>query len=85
VGDITPESFGTIQFERNTGGDPDETRPGRSQMSHLNDQLRALHEHYVEAVNLAVAEDDLIRVDQLTAEYDVEALELMRATLTPAA
>ena len=54
-------------------------------MTPLTDQLRELHDHYVEAVNLAVAEDDLTRVDQLTAEYDVEAVALMRATLTPAA
>jgi hypothetical protein len=54
-------------------------------MNSPSDQLRELHDHYVEAVNLAVAEDDLTRVDQLTAEYDLEAMELMRATLTPAA
>jgi hypothetical protein len=50
-----------------------------------SDQLSALHDHYVEAVNLAVAEDNLIRVDQLTEEYDREAIALMAATLTPAA
>jgi hypothetical protein len=48
-------------------------------------QLTALHDHYVEAVNLAVAEDNLVRVDQLTEEYDREAMALMSATLTPAA
>ena len=51
----------------------------------LAERLRALHEHYIEAVNLAVAEDDLIRVEQLADEYEREATEVMRATLTPAA
>ena len=54
-------------------------------MNSPSDQLSALHDHYVEAVNLAVAEDDLIRVDQLIEEYDREALALMRASLAPAA
>ncbi len=46
-------------------------------MSTSTDTLTRLHEHYVEAVNIAVAEDDLRRVERLTAEYDQERAELL--------
>jgi hypothetical protein len=35
-----------------------------------NERLGLLHERYVESVNIAVAEDDLRRVDRLAAEFD---------------
>jgi hypothetical protein len=41
------------------------------------DTLNRLHDHYVEAVNIAVAEDDLRLVDRLAAEYDRERAELL--------
>lgn len=51
-------------------------------MNPLTTQLEALHEAYVVAVNEAVALDDQVRVDQLTREFDRDALELMGAWLT---
>ncbi len=38
------------------------------------DRLRALHEHYVDALNRAVAEDRYDLVAELVAEYPNEAL-----------
>ena len=38
------------------------------------DRLRALHEHYVDAVNRAVAEDRYDLVAELVADYPDEAL-----------
>jgi hypothetical protein len=39
--------------------------------------LTALHDHYVAAVNLAVADDDLERIDRLAAEYVEEAAAMI--------
>jgi hypothetical protein len=46
-------------------------------MSRLIDDLNTLHDGYVEAVNLAVADDDLGRADRLAAEYDDEAITMI--------
>ena len=46
-------------------------------MARLIDQLNALHDRYVEAVNIAVAQDDLDRADSLAAQYDEEAIEMI--------
>ena len=43
-------------------------------MNRLIDDLNVLHDGFVEAVNLAVAEDDLDRADRLADEYDEEAI-----------
>jgi hypothetical protein len=43
----------------------------------LVDRLRALHEHYVDAVNCAVAADRDDLVAELVADYPDEALALM--------
>ena len=43
----------------------------------MTDQLIALHENYVVAVNEAVAADDYTRVDGLARDFDRDALELM--------
>ena len=43
-------------------------------MSRLIDDLNTLHDGFVEAINIAVAEDDLDRADRLAAEYDEEAI-----------
>ena len=43
----------------------------------LVDRLRALHEHYVDAVNRAVAADRDDLVAELVADYPNEALALM--------
>lgn len=43
-------------------------------MSRLIDDLNALHDGYVEAINIAVADDDLGRAERLAAEYDEEAI-----------
>ena len=43
----------------------------------LADRLRALHEHYVDAVNRAVAADRYDLVAELVADYPEEALALM--------
>jgi hypothetical protein len=46
-------------------------------MSGLTADLTALHDRYVESVNLAVAADDLDRVESLVAEYDDEAIRMI--------
>ena len=46
-------------------------------MTRLVDEIDALHARYVEAVNVAVAADDLPRADQLAAAYDAEAIALI--------
>jgi hypothetical protein len=46
-------------------------------MSGLTEELHDLHDGYVEAVNIAVAENDLKRADRLAAAYDDEAMRLM--------
>ena len=43
-------------------------------MARLIDDLNALHDRYIESVNIAVAEDDLVRADSLASEYDDEAI-----------
>lgn len=48
-------------------------------MTRLIDELNVLHDHYVEAINLAVAEDDHPRAAELAAGYDHEAVVLMAA------
>jgi hypothetical protein len=53
-------------------------------MSTTSDALTRLHDHYVEAVNLAVAEGDDRRVAQLAAQFDLEALEVVRDRLSAA-
>jgi len=47
-------------------------------MSTNTSTLTQLHDHYVEAVNFAVAENDERRIEQLAAEYDRELAELSR-------
>jgi hypothetical protein len=46
-------------------------------MSSLTEELTTLHDGFVEAINLAVAEDDLVRTDRLAAEYDDRAIRLI--------
>jgi hypothetical protein len=46
-------------------------------VSSLTEELTTLHDGFVEAVNLAVAEDDLVRAQRLAAEYDAVAIRLM--------
>jgi len=53
-------------------------------MSLTSDTLTRLHEHYVEAVNMAVADDDMARVERLAAEFDLEALDVVRQRLAAA-
>ena len=53
-------------------------------MSNTADTLTRLHEHYIEAVNMAVADGDDARVARLAAEFDVEALEVVRRRLAAA-
>jgi hypothetical protein len=48
------------------------------------DTLTHLHDHYVEAVNIAVAEGDDSRVAQLVAAFDLEALDVVRRRLAAA-
>ena len=45
------------------------------------DTLTRLHDHYVDAVNAAVAQGDEKLAAQLAAEFDVEALEAVRRRL----
>jgi hypothetical protein len=53
-------------------------------MSTTSDTLARLHDHYVEAINLAVAEGDDRRVARLAAEFDAEALDVVRARIAAA-
>ena len=46
-------------------------------MARLIDDLNALHDGFVEAINSAVASDDLDRADRLAAEYDEEAIQMI--------
>ena len=43
----------------------------------LDDELRALHAWYVDAVNTAVAAGDMRRVEELSARYDEDTVELL--------
>ena len=47
----------------------------------LTGELSALHEQYVEAINSAVAADDLVLVDELARDFDRDALDLMTKRL----
>ena len=53
-------------------------------MSSTSDTITRLHDRYVEAVNIAVADDDMPRVERLAAEFDVEVLEVLRRRLAAA-
>jgi hypothetical protein len=46
-------------------------------MTRLVDEIDALHARYAEAVNLAVADDDPARAEELAAAYDAEATALI--------
>jgi hypothetical protein len=54
-----------------------EHQPKGATMARLIDDLNALHDGYVDAVNVAVAADDLEGAHRLAAEYDHEAIELI--------
>jgi hypothetical protein len=46
-------------------------------MTRLIDDLNALHDGYVEAVNTAIGSDDLDRAHRLAGEYDEEAVRMI--------
>ncbi|MGC4109538.1 MAG: hypothetical protein QM747_03745 [Nocardioides sp.] len=46
-------------------------------MTRLIDDLNALHDRYLVAVNAAVGADDLDLADALAAEYDEEAITMV--------
>jgi hypothetical protein len=46
-------------------------------MTRLIDDLNTLHDGFVEAINIAVGDDDLDRADRLAAEYDEEAIVMI--------
>jgi hypothetical protein len=46
-------------------------------MTRLIDDLNALHDGFVGAINLAIADDDLDRAERLAAEYDDEAVVMI--------
>jgi hypothetical protein len=48
-------------------------------MTRLIDDLNTLHDGFVGAINLAVAQDDLDRAGRLAAEYDEEAISMIAA------
>ena len=43
----------------------------------LVDELNVLHDSYVTAVNAAVAQNDVVRAEQLAQAYDDEAIRLI--------
>ncbi len=54
-------------------------------MSNTSDTLTRLHDHYIEAINIAVADGDDTRVARLAAEFDLEALDVVRRRIAAAA
>ena len=46
-------------------------------MARLIDDLNALHDGYVEAINVAIGDDDDDRAHRLAAEYDEEAIRMI--------
>ncbi len=46
-------------------------------MPRLIDDLNALHDRFVESVNIAVGDNDLDRADRLAAMYDEEAIVMI--------
>jgi hypothetical protein len=46
-------------------------------MSRLIDDLNTLHDGFVEAINIAVGDNDYDRADRLAAEYDDEAITMI--------
>ena len=67
------KSLGTIQGTGQTGF-----------MSNTHQLLAELHDHYVDAVNTALSQDDDVRARQLADEFDVEVLETIRRQLAAA-
>jgi hypothetical protein len=53
-------------------------------MSKTSDTLANLHDHYVEAVNMAVAEGNDRLVASLAADFDLEVLDVVRERLAAA-
>ena len=47
-------------------------------MNTTTPELSELHDRYVVAINVAVADDNVALVDELAAGYDDEALDLIR-------
>ena len=43
----------------------------------LVDELNVLHDSYVTAVNTAIAQNDVVRAEQLAQAYDDEAIRLI--------
>jgi hypothetical protein len=72
VPNVTREFLGSFQKLRQTG------------CMSTTETLAALHDHYVEAVNMAVADGDDARVARLVAEFDLEALDVVRRQLAAA-
>jgi hypothetical protein len=54
-------------------------------MSTTSDTLTRLHDHYIEAVNMAVAEGNDALVASLAAAFDLEALDVVRRRIAQAA
>ena len=50
-------------------------------MSNTTDTLTHLHDHYVEAINMAVADGDDALVARLAEQFDLEALDVVRHRL----
>ena len=48
-------------------------------MSRLVEEIDAIHDRYREAVNLAVADDDLVRAEKMALAYDTEVTQLIAA------
>ncbi|MFC4785501.1 hypothetical protein ACT8ZV_13560 [Nocardioides sp. MAHUQ-72] len=46
-------------------------------MTRLIDDLNTLHASYVDAINAAVAENDLTRAEELAAGYDSDAIRMI--------
>lgn len=63
---VTAESLERSKESRHTGD-----------MQPTPELLRDLHDRYVAAINIAVSEDNNALIDQLSADYESEALRLL--------
>lgn len=71
---VTPGSLWIVPNCRHTGA-----------MGIIEQAVSDLHLAYVEAINIAVADNDLARAERLGAEFDVEVLDTIRAEMAAAA
>jgi hypothetical protein len=82
MGPIVPSITRFAALDRSNVRDNGDMNTNANTQSHtVTETLQQLHDHYVQAVNLAVADDDMEQVERLAAEFDIEALDVVRHSL----